>query len=86
MDGALRINFILVAGCIYLLPTQLRRERGDVVLDDLLDLGLELRRHGTSSDLGEESSLGLEVLAELSFPDGDLVDGDGIELKRKVRR
>lgn len=57
-----------------------------MLLDNLLDLGLELRGNVTSRDLLEESTLGgAEVLTELSFPLGDLVDGDDVELKRDVR-
>lgn len=54
-----------------------------MVLDDLLDLGLDLRGDVASSDLGEERTLGGgQVSTELSFPLDDLVDGDGIELRR----
>ena len=55
-------------------------------LNDLLDLGLEFRGNIASRDLLEESALGGgEVLTELSFPLGDLVDGDDVELKRDIR-
>jgi hypothetical protein len=51
-----------------------------MVLNDLLDLGLQLRGNGASGDFLEESLLGGEMATELGFPLGDLVDGDGIEL------
>jgi len=51
-----------------------------VVLNNLLDLGLQFRCDGASGDLLEERVLGGEMGTEFSFPLGDLVDGDGIEL------
>lgn len=51
-----------------------------MVLNDLLDLGLELRGDGSSRDLLEELALAVEVLAEVSFPGSDLLDGDGVKL------
>ena len=51
-----------------------------MVLNNLLDLGLEFRGDGASGDLLEEGVLGGEMGTELRFPLGDLVDGDGIEL------
>ena len=69
-----------------MLPDPLRRERRDVVLDDLLDLRLELGCDRAGGDLLEERSLRRgQVLAELSLPLGDLVDGDGVELGRGRR-
>ena len=53
-----------------------------MVLDDLLDLALQLRRDLAGRDLLKERALRRrEVLAELALPLGDLVDGDGVELK-----
>ena len=52
-----------------------------MVLDDLLDLALQLRRDLAGRDLLKERALRRrEVLAELALPLGDLVDGDGVEL------
>ena len=51
-----------------------------MVLNNLLDLGLELRGNIASRDLLKELGLAGEVLTELSFPLGDLVNSDGIEL------
>lgn len=57
-----------------------------MLLNDLLDLGLEFRGNVTSRDLLEESALGRgEVLTELSFPLGDLVDRDDVELQGVIR-
>lgn len=57
-----------------------------MVLDDLLDLGLDLGRNRTLGDLLEETAVrGREVTAELSLPASDLVDGDGVELSNGVR-
>ena len=68
-----------------MLPDPLRRERRDVVLDDLLDLALQLRRDLAGRDLLKERALRRrEVLAELALPLGDLVDGDGVELREGV--
>lgn len=53
-----------------------------MVLDDLLDLRLELGGDVAGGNLLEERALcRRQVLAELSFPLGDLVDGDGVKLK-----
>ena len=53
-----------------------------MVLDDLLDLGLDFGGDGASGDLGEEGLVRAgEVSTELAFPAGDLVDGDGVELE-----
>ena len=52
-----------------------------MVLDDLLDLALQIGGDVTSGNLLEESSLRCgEVSTEVSFPFGDLVDGDGVKL------
>lgn len=51
-----------------------------MVLNDLLDLGLELRVDVTLGNLGEESGLALEVLTEVGLPLGDLLNGNAIEL------
>ena len=52
-----------------------------MVLDDLLDLGLNFGCDGAGGDLGEEGLVRAgEVGTELSFPPDDLVDGDGVEL------
>jgi hypothetical protein len=53
-----------------------------MVLNNLFDLSLKFSGDGTSRNLLEESILGGEVATELSFPLGDLVDGDGVELWR----
>ena len=54
-----------------------------MLLDDLLDLGLDLGGDVTDGDLGEEGAVGAsKVSTELSLPLGDLVDGDGVELWR----
>lgn len=56
-----------------------------MVLNHLLDLGLNLRRDLASRDLLQERSLCRgQVRAELSLPAGNLVDGDGVKLKREV--
>lgn len=56
-----------------------------MVLDDLLDLLLNVGRHVTGGDLLEEGGLLRgEVLTELAFPLGDLLDGDGVKLSRQV--
>lgn len=51
-----------------------------MVLNDLLDLGFQLRGDSASGDLLEKGVLGGEMATELGFPLGDLIDGDGIEL------
>lgn len=52
-----------------------------MVLDNLLDLRLEFGRNRAGGDLRQERALCRgQVLTELSFPLGDLVDGDGVEL------
>ena len=52
-----------------------------MLLDDLLDLGLDLGGDVTDGDLGEEGAVGAsEVSTELSLPLGDLVDGDRVKL------
>ena len=62
-----------------------RGERRDVVLDDLLDLALNFWCDLARRDLGEERTLGgSEMLTELGFPAGDLVDGDVVELMKRV--
>ena len=54
-----------------------------MVLDDLLDLALQLRRDLAGRDLLKERALRRrEVLTELALPLGDLVDGDGVKLAR----
>lgn len=59
-------------------------ERRDVVLDDLLDLLLDVGRHVTGGDLLEEGGLLRgEVLTELTFPLGDLLDGDRVKLPKR---
>ena len=64
-----------------------RGERADVLLDDLLDLALELRGDVALGDFGQKGTLsGREVLTELSLPLGDLVDGDGVELRDGVSK
>ena len=51
-----------------------------MLLDDLLDLLLQLRRDVADRDLREELALRRgEVRAELGLPLRDLVDGDGVE-------
>ena len=51
-----------------------------MVLNNLSDLALELGGNVALSDLGKESSLGGgKVLAELTLPLGDLVDGDRVK-------
>lgn len=52
-----------------------------MVFNDLLDLRLDLGGDLTLGDLLEERAVGGgEVRTELTFPAGDLVDGDGVEL------
>lgn len=51
-----------------------------MVLDDLLDLGLELGVDVALGDLGEEGGLALEMLTEVGLPLGDLLNGDAVEL------
>jgi hypothetical protein len=52
-----------------------------MVLNNLLDLGFKLRGDDTSSNLLEKGSLRSgEMFTELSFPLGDLVDSNGIQL------
>ena len=54
-----------------------------MLLNDLLDLGLELGCDRARGDLLQERALRRrQVLTELSLPLGDLVDGDGVELER----
>ena len=58
-----------------------------MVLDDLLDLGLDLGRDRTLGDLLEETAVGgREVSTELTLPASDLVDGDGVELGMELVR
>ena len=53
-----------------------------MVLDDLLDLGLGLGGDGALGDLLQELTLGGgQVSTELLLPAGDLVNGDGVELR-----
>ena len=57
-----------------------RGEAADVLFNDLLDLALKLGCDVALGDLGEKGTLGgSQVLTELSFPLGDLGDGDGVE-------
>ena len=52
-----------------------------MVLNILLDLGLDFWCDLTGSNLGEERTLGSgQVLTEFALPAGDLVDGDGVQL------
>ncbi len=52
-----------------------------MILDHLLNLSLHLWCYVTAGDLFEEGTLrGVEMFPEFSFPLGDLVDGDGIQL------
>lgn len=52
-----------------------------MVLDDLLDLGLDLWRHLTRSNFLQQGSLCRgQVRAELAFPAGDLVNRDRVKL------
>ena len=52
-----------------------------MVLNNLLDLAFKLRSDNTGSDLLEKGPLRSgEMFTEFSFPLGDLVDSDGIQL------
>ena len=52
-----------------------------MVLDNLLDLGLNFGGDVTDRDLGEESRLGRgQVRTEFTLPPDDLVNGDRIQL------
>jgi len=53
-----------------------------VVFNNLLDLSLKFRCYAAGLNLLEEFTLGSKVGTEFSFPLGDLVDGDGVKLKR----
>lgn len=58
-----------------------------MVLNDLLDLGLDLGGDVADRDLGEELAVSRgQVSTELSLPLDDLVDGDGVELRRTVSK
>lgn len=51
-----------------------------MLLDDLLDLGLEVLGHDTLGDLGEHGLLlGLEVLLEVSVPLDNVLNGDRVK-------
>lgn len=58
------------------------RERRDVLLDDALDLRLHVARDVSARNLRQQRGLRRgQVSAELGLPLGDLVDGDGVELR-----
>jgi hypothetical protein len=61
----------------------LRCERSNVILNNLLNLVLQFRSDVATGDLLKESRLaGGQVRAELLLPDSDLVNGDRIQLNR----
>ena len=67
------------------LPTLLRSERRDMVLDNLLDFTLNLRGDIALRDLFQQSRLCRgQVRTELTLPFCDLVDRDGIKLCDKL--
>ena len=58
-----------------------------MLLDDLLDLGLDLGGDVADGELGEEGAVGAsEVSTELSLPLGDLVDRDRVKLHTSLAK
>lgn len=57
-----------------------------MVLNDLLNLGLDFWCDLTKRDLSEERALGSrQVFTEFTLPAGDLVDGDRVQLETNMR-
>ena len=55
-----------------------------MVLNHLLDLRLDLRSDLALGDLLEEGTVGSsQVRTELTLPASDLVDGDGVKLRKR---